>query len=85
MSKRLQVVVDDETAAQYERTARAAGLTVSQWARQAMSAAQRESSGGDIDAKLSAIRRATVHAFPEVDIDTMLAEIEAGYGRSETR
>lgn len=83
MSKRLQVVVDDESAAMYERAARASGLTFSQWAREAMSAEQRHSSEGSIDAKLAAVRRAVSHDFPEVDIDTMLGEIEAGYTRAD--
>lgn len=81
MSKRLQVVLDDDTAERYERTARAAGLTMSQWARQALSAADRRSSDGDVDAKIAAIRRASRHSFPEVAIDTMLSEIESRYGR----
>jgi hypothetical protein len=84
MSKRLQVVVEDEAAASYERIAQAAGLTLSQWARQALVAAQRQSSDGNVDAKLSTIRRAAAYSFDEVDVDTMLAEVEAGYGRSDT-
>lgn len=78
------MVVDDNSAASYQRTARAAGLTLSQWARQAMAAAQRQSSDGDLDAKLSAIRKAASHSFPEVDVDAMLAEIEAPHGDSGT-
>jgi hypothetical protein len=83
MSKRLQVVVGDTDLARYERTAQAAGLSLSAWARQALSVAQREASSGDVDAKLAAIRRAAGHKIPDAtDIDTMLAEIETGYLRT---
>jgi len=76
MSKRLQVVVGEADLERYERTARASGLTVSEWVRQALRVAQRETSDGDVDAKLAAIRKAAGYNFPETDIETMLAEIE---------
>jgi hypothetical protein len=79
MSKRLQVVVGDADLERYERSAQAAGVSVSEWVRQALSVAQREASSSDLDAKLSAVRGALGHDFPAPDIDTMLAEIEAGY------
>jgi hypothetical protein len=42
--------------------------------------AQRKSSDGDVEAKLAAIRKAVSHRSGgrEVDIETMLAETEAG-------
>ncbi len=77
MSKRLQVVVGEADLERYERTARASGLTVSEWVRQALRVAQRETSDGDVDAKLAAIRKAAGYNLgPAVDIETMLAEIE---------
>ena len=79
MSKRLQVVVGEADLERYERSAQASGQTLSEWARQAMNAAERERSSGDVEAKLAAIRKAAAHnAHPEVDIDTMIAEIEVG-------
>ena len=78
MSKRLQVVVKDEELERYTRSAEAAGLSMSEWARQALRAAERERSNGDVEAKLAVIRRASSHRFPAPDIDTMLAETEAG-------
>jgi uncharacterized membrane protein len=79
MSKRLQVVVKDEELERYARTAEAVGMTMSEWVRQSLRAAEREVSTGDMDAKLAAIRRAANYSFQgrEVDIDTMLAETEA--------
>jgi hypothetical protein len=78
MSKRLQVVVGEEDLGRYERSARAAGQTLSEWARQAMNTAERQTSSGDVEAKLAAIRKAATYSFPAPDIDTMLAEIELG-------
>jgi hypothetical protein len=80
MSKRLQVVVGDEDLELYARSADAAGLTLSEWARQALRVAERERSSGDVEAKLALIHKATSYETggEEVDIDTMLAETEAG-------
>ena len=79
MSKRLQVVVKDEELERYGRSAEAVGLSLSEWARQALRAAERERSNGDVEAKLAVIRKAAGHRFPAPDIDTMLAETEAAY------
>jgi hypothetical protein len=81
MSKRLQVVVGDDELERYARTADAVGLSMSEWARQALRAAEREVSDGDVEAKLALIRRAVGCESDgyEVDIETMLAETEAGY------
>ena len=78
MSKRLQVVIGDADLLGYERTAKASGLSLSEWVRQALRAAQRETSDGDVEAKLALIRRAANYRFPVDDIDKMLAETEAG-------
>jgi hypothetical protein len=79
MSKRLQVVVGDEELEGYARTAEAVGLTMSEWVRQSLRAAEREVSTGDVEAKLAAIRKAASYNFPiPPDIDTLLAEMEAG-------
>lgn len=72
------MVVRDEDLERYVRTADAAGVTLSEWVRQALRVAERERSSGNMEAKLAAIRKAASYEFPEPDIDTMLAEIEAG-------
>lgn len=59
------------------RTAEAAGLSLSEWARQAMRTAAREYSSGDVEAKLAAIRKAASYSFPVPDIDTLRAEMES--------
>lgn len=80
MSKRLQVVVADADLQRYARTADAAGLSMSEWARGALREAAREASSGDLDAKLAVIRKAVSRETGgrEADIDTMLAETAAG-------
>lgn len=80
MSKRLQVVVADTEIERYAQTAEAAGLSMSEWARQALRAAVREASSGDVEARLALIRRAAGNRTGgrEVDIETMIAETEAG-------
>jgi hypothetical protein len=80
MSKRLQVVVGEDELKRYASTADAAGMTMSEWARQALRAAERDASSGDIEAKRAVIRKAVGYESGgrEVGIDTMLAETEAG-------
>jgi hypothetical protein len=84
MSKRLQIVVDDEDDRRYEQCARAEGLTLSAWVREALRAAERDVSLGDPGRKLAAIRAAYQYGFPASDITTMLEEIERGYGATES-
>ena len=81
MSKRLQVVIRDADLERYTRTADVAGMSLSEWVRQALSVAERDASDGDVDAKLAAVRRGASRGSSdrEVDIDRMLAETEAGY------
>jgi hypothetical protein len=80
MSKRLQVVVADGDMERYTRSAQADGVTLSEWVRQALRVAEREKSTGDVEAKLALIRRAASYETGgrEVDVDTMIAETEAG-------
>jgi hypothetical protein len=52
MSKRLQVVLREADLERYERSAKAAGLTLSEWARQAMTEAERHYSSGNVEASL---------------------------------
>ena len=71
--------MDDAELQAYEDAAKAAGLTVSGWVRQALRKAERDVTGADVDARLTAIRRAAIHSFPAPDIEQMLAETERGY------
>lgn len=78
MSKRLQVLLDDEEYREIQGVARRQRVTVAAWVRQALRQA-RSDDAGTIDAKLRAIAEASRHSFPTADIEDMLEEIEAGY------
>lgn len=77
MSKRLQVLVDEEEYREIQGVARRQRLTVAEWVRQALRRA-REDDPGSIEAKLRVIAEASRHEFPTADIDVMLAEIDRG-------
>jgi hypothetical protein len=79
MSKRLQVVLDDQELAEIQRAARRNRMTTAQWVRQALRAAQRSEPRGDPRKKLMVVRAAAAHDFPTADLDQMLREIEQGY------
>jgi hypothetical protein len=83
MSQRLQVLMDERELREVRRLAEREHLTVAEWVRRAIHDASRRVPASDPDRKLAAIRAATKHKFPTADIDTMLAEIERGYGADE--
>ena len=77
MSKRLQVLVEDEEDREIQGVARRQRLTVAEWVRQALRRA-REDDPGTIEAKLRILAEASRHEFPTADIDVMLDEIDRG-------
>jgi len=79
MSKRLQVILDDKEMRDIQRTAKRQQMTVAEWVRQALRAAQRQVPLTDTKKKLGVVRAAARHDFPTGDIDQMLREIEQGY------
>ncbi len=79
MSKRLQVLFDEEELAQLREAAAREGLPVSEWVRRTLRKARSRQSSVGVDAKVKALRAAVRHEFPTADIDQMLAEIESGY------
>jgi hypothetical protein len=79
MSKRLQVVLEDEELREIQQVARGQRLTVAEWVRQTLRAARREQQAGHPRRKLVAVRAAVRHSFPTGDIEQMLAEIARGY------
>lgn len=79
MSKRLQVVLDDEELEEIRRVARRYRMTVSEWVRQALRAQRRTEPLQEGDRKLAIVRESAEHAYPTADIDEMLGEIESGY------
>ncbi len=79
MSKRLQVILDDEEYSEIQRFARRHRMNVSEWVRHALRRARRSEPAIDAGRKLEAIRAAVGHAFPTADIEQMRQEIERGY------
>lgn len=79
MAKRLQVILQDPEYREVQRAAKSRHMTIAEWVRQALEFARRREPVGSVSKKLDAIRAAAKHSYPTADIDTMLAEIEAGY------
>jgi hypothetical protein len=81
MSKRLQVLLEEDELRDIQRAARQERLTVAEWVRQALREVRRQRPQATLERKLAAIRKAAGHAAPTADIDQMLAEIEQAYQR----
>lgn len=79
MSKRLQVLLEDDEWRDLRGAAERERLTISAWVRRELRRARRRGPEGDLAAKLEVVRAAVDQAFPTADIDEMLAEIERGY------
>ena len=77
MTKRMQVLFDDEEYRGIQRVARECHMTVAEWVRQSLREA-RATRQSAAQAKLRAVDEASRHSFPVGDIDTMLREIETG-------
>ena len=77
MSKRLQVLFDEEEYREIQGVARKQRLTVAEWVRQALRKA-RADDPGSVEARLRVITEASRHEFPTADIEVMLEEIAAG-------
>lgn len=79
MTKRLQVLFEDDELREIQRLARRQRMTTAEWVRQKLRLARDAETGADPRTKLETIRRAASHSFPTADIDQMLGEIERGY------
>jgi len=80
MAKRLQVILQDPEYREIQKLARTRQMSPAEWVRQALDLARRREPLGDAAKKLEVIRAAAQHDYPTGDIDTMLADIEKGYG-----
>jgi transposase-like protein len=83
MSKRLQVILEDDELREIQQVARRHRVTVAEWVRQALRAARREHGAGDPRRKMAVVRAAVGHTFPTGDLEQMLAEIQRGYMGSD--
>jgi uncharacterized membrane protein len=80
MSKRLQVILDEEEYAEFRKIARNEHLTMAEWVRQALRNAKKQKTSISDRKKLSALDTASACSFPSGDMEQIAAEIEAGYG-----
>ena len=80
MSKRLQVLLDDEELAEIRELARRRHQTTAAWVRDALRVARDTTTYPETGRKLRAVREAAAHAYPAGDVNDMLHEIESGYG-----
>lgn len=79
MTKRLQVLFEDDELREIQRLARQHRMTTAEWVRGSLRAARDAEAGAGVGQKLAAVRTAVAFAFPSADIDVMLGEIERGY------
>ena len=79
MSKRLQVLLDEDELREIQRIARTRRMTVAEWVRQALRSAGQSEPLREAGKKLEVVRAAARHSYPTGDIDQMLGEIEKGY------
>ncbi len=79
MSKRLQVILEDEEMREIQRLARQQHTTVAEWVRRALRAMRQRQPNESSEKKIQAIRAAARHSFPTAEIDVMLQQIESGY------
>jgi len=80
MTKRLQVLLDDEELADIRELARRRHQTTAAWVRDALRVARDTTAHPETGRKLRAVREAAAHAYPAGDVDEILHEIERGYG-----
>ena len=78
MTKRLQVLLDEDEYREIQEAARRRCLSVSEWVRQSLRTARYDRPRVTKEEKLRAINDAYGRNYPTADIDVMLAEIEAG-------
>ncbi len=79
MSKRLQVLLEEDELAGVQEAARRQRLTTAEWVRQSLRSTLEQQQSPDASDKLEALAVASQYSFPTADIEQMVAEIEAGY------
>ena len=79
MSKRLQVILEDDEMREIKRAAAREHTSVADWVRRAIWAARRQQPGKAAQTKIEHVRAGVRHAFPVAEIGQILREIESGY------
>ena len=84
MSRRLQVLFEEDEIEELQEIAQRHRMTLSEWVRQTLREARKREPRGSAASKRQAVGRAMEHEFPTADIDEMLAQIERGHGKHST-
>ena len=79
MTKRLQVLFDDEELASIQRLAKRRRQTTAGWVRDTLRAAREAQEYPEPEPKLRAIREALSYDYPTGEIEQLNEEIERGY------
>jgi hypothetical protein len=79
MTKRLQVLFEDDELADIQRLAKRQRKTTAAWVRDALRAARASEEFAEPEPKLRAIREALAYAYPTGEIGELLVDIERGY------
>jgi hypothetical protein len=79
MTKRLQVLLDDEELADIQELPRRRHQATAAFVREALRAARDTAAYPEAGRKLRAVRTASGYEYPIAEIDVVLAEIERGY------
>ena len=80
MGEQVNKIFQDADYREIQKMARSRRMSLAEWVRQALELARRREPLGTTGKKLDTIRAAAQHDYPTADINTMLAEIERGYG-----
>ena len=75
MTRRLQVLLDDEEMVEIQELARGRHQTTAAWVREALRVARDTASYPETGRKLRAVREAASHSYPAGQIDDLLEEI----------
>jgi hypothetical protein len=79
VTKRLQVLLDDDELVEIRRIAGARRQSVAEWVRGVLREARAAEEGSSVADKLAALHAAMTYRFPAGPIEQMLDEIEQGY------
>ncbi len=79
MTKRLQVLFEDEELAAIQRLAKRRRQTTAAWVRDMLRTARQEQDYPDPAPKLRAIREALAYDYPTGEMEAINADIERGY------
>lgn len=84
MTKRLQVLLEEDELIEIRRAARRRRMSVAEWVRSALRQARAADAGRPAAEKLRVVRAGIRHEYPTGSIEEIVAEIERGYSGSRS-